>query len=141
MSRFPDGRSTVIVLANNRDVPTRQVANDLSAILYGAAYTTPVAHKPVTLDARTLERYAGQYRFPAAASLSPNTIHTVTVRNGRLLRRVNEGADVELHPESETRFFLDVPGILVSFEVDAAGRTTAMILSRNGRETRAEKIK
>ena len=141
LSRFPDGRITVIVLANNRDVPTRDVANDLSAIVFNAPYSMPAAHTAITLDAKTLERYAGQYRSPAASPLSPNTVHTVTVQNGRLMRRVNDSPAIELHPESETTFFLDVPGILVSFELDAAGRATAMIVRRSGRETRAEKIK
>jgi CubicO group peptidase (beta-lactamase class C family) len=141
LSRFTDGRETVIVLSNNRDVATREIANDLSAILFDAPYTVPLARKAITLDTKTLERYAGQYRFPPASALSPNTIHTVTVENGRLLRRVNEGTAIELFPESEKDFFVNVPGILVSFEVDREGRVTAMILRRAGRETRAEKIK
>jgi D-alanyl-D-alanine carboxypeptidase len=141
LSRFTDDRVTVIVLSNNADVPTRDVANDLSAIVFGAPYTTPVTRTAITLDARTLERYAGQYRFAADAALSPNTIHTITTANGRLLRRVNELAIVELYPASATDFFLDVSSVGVHFEVNPEGRVTAMILRRNGREARGEKIR
>lgn len=139
LSRFTDDRVTVIVLANNRDVVTREIADALAAIAFDAPYEIPAGRRKITLDQNTLERYAGRYRF-GAVGLSPNTVHTVSVAGGRLMRRVNDGAAVELYPESATTFFLDVPNITVSFEVDAQGRATAMILRRGTRETRAERI-
>lgn len=141
LSRYPDSRTTVVVLANIRELATRDVANDLAAILFGAPYTVPQARRAITLDAKILERYAGQYRLTGLPASAPVNIHTVTVENGRLWRRVNAGPAVELHAESETEFFLDMQGILIRFEVDGAGRVNAMTVRQAGRERRGEKIK
>jgi len=49
---------------------------------------------------------------------------------------------VQLTPTSETEFTLVVQGdVQVTFERDAAGNTTAMVIRQSGREMRAEKVK
>jgi len=141
LSRFPGDRFTVIVLGNNGSFLTRPIADALSAIVFGVPYNLPQERRAITVDAGTLARYVGQYQVPPDAPLSPNTVHTVTLENGRLMRQVNQAPKVELFAESETVFFMKGSDAQVVFSLDAAGRVTGLIVRRGGREGTARKVK
>ncbi|MCA1625369.1 MAG: serine hydrolase [Acidobacteria bacterium] len=135
LSRFPADRETVIVLSNNGSLSTRGIAQDLAAIVFGAPYKIPQERKAIALDAKTLEKYVGQFQ-PASGS-----ILTVTLENGKLMRQVGAQPRVELFAESETEFFLKGTDVQITFVKDAQGRVTGQLVRRNGRETLVPKIK
>jgi CubicO group peptidase (beta-lactamase class C family) len=141
LSRFPADRVVVIVLGNNATVASRTIANDLSAIVFGAPYTVPQERRSMTLDAGALAKFVGQYQFPPDAALAANAVHTVTIENGRLMRQVNETPKVELLAASDTEFFPKGVDAEVIFKLDAAGRVTGMTVRRAGREATARKVK
>jgi CubicO group peptidase (beta-lactamase class C family) len=139
LSRFPADRVVVIVLGNNAAVPTRPIANDLAAIVLGAPYTVPQERKAITLDAATLARFVGRYRFPADAP-NANTVVAITLENGRLMRQINEAPKVQLFAQSETEFFVEGVDAQVRFALDPQGRVTTLTLRNGGRESTARKI-
>ena len=89
----------------------------------------------IALDPKLYDRLAGDYE------LAPNFLITILRRDGSLISRATGQAEVELFPESETRFFLKVVDAQVDFQVDASGRVTGLILHQGGQDLPARKIK
>ncbi len=95
----------------------------------------PAARTEIALDPKLYDRLAGDYE------LAPNFLITILRKDGKLVSRATGQAEVELFPESETRFFLKVVDAQVDFQVDAAGRVTGLILHQGGQDLPARKIK
>ena len=134
-TRFPDDRVTVIVLGNTAHAYTRGIANDLSSIAFGAPYKIPQERQAIALDAKTLEKYVGQYQ------VATGMVITVTIEDGRLMRQVGAQPKVELFAESETEFFVKGIESRITFLTDAQGRVTGYLSRRGRAELRATKIK
>jgi len=134
-TRVPDERVTVIVLANTARANTRAIADDLSAIALDAPYKVPQERKAITLDAKILDKYVGEYQLASGVAV------TFTIENGQLTRQVGTQPKVALIAVSETEFF--VPGIeqRIAFLTDAQGRVIAYVSRRGAAELRATKIK
>ena len=135
IARFPADRMTVIVLGNNAVANGRGIANDLSAIAFGAPYKIPQERKAIALDSRILEKYVGQYQ-PASGS-----VITITNENGKLMGQVGQQPKVELFAKSETEFFLKGIALQITFVKDAQGHVTGLVSHRGGRGIPASKIK
>ncbi len=95
----------------------------------------PAARKEITLDPKLYDRLAGDYE------LAPNFLLTILRRGDKLISRATGQAEVELFPESETRFFLKVVDAAVDFTLDASGRVTGLVLHQGGQDLPARKIK
>jgi CubicO group peptidase (beta-lactamase class C family) len=141
LSRFPADRVTVIVLGNNANMASRTIANDLSAIMFGAPYEVPKERTIITADAATLAKYVGQYKIPSETAAGSGAIHTLTLENGRLIRQVNAAPKVELFPVSDTEFFAKGVDVQIFFNVNEQGHVTGLTMRRLGRDTIAPKIK
>jgi CubicO group peptidase (beta-lactamase class C family) len=135
MTRFIDDRVTVIVLGNTARTNTRGVANDLSAIVFGAPYSLPQQRTTITLDPALLQKYAGDYQQ------EPGVVVTIAVEDGRLMRRIGAQPAAELSALSETEFLLKGIDLPITFVVDAQGRVTGYVTRRGGREVMRPKIK
>ena len=135
ISRFPDQRATVIVLMNNDEAAASLVAKDLAAILFGEEYEVPKIRRQAAVDPKIYDAYAGQYE------IAPGFILTVTREGNKLMAQATGQPSAELFPESETKFFLRVVDAQITFEKDAAGRVTGLILHQGGRNIPAKKIK
>jgi len=83
-------------------------------------------HKEITLDAKSLDKFVGQYR------LSPQIVLTITRKGNELVVQENDEMPQELGAESETRFFSRSSDDEYSFELDPAGRVTTMVLHADG---------
>jgi len=81
------------------------------------------AHKEIAVDPKLFDNYAGRYRP------SPDWVYTVT-REGDVLRiQLPAAPKFRLHPESERDYFIEETGdIQVTFQTDAQGRSTGLIL-------------
>lgn len=76
----------------------------------------PYEHKEIKIDPALLDRYVGKY----VAFLTLEFIK----KDNKLWRRRN-GTDIELKPESETKFFYgDGTDRQIEFEVDNSGKVT-----------------
>lgn len=136
--RFTDDRTTIILLSNKGYLKIQALANALPAIVFGEKYELPQEFKPVAVDAKILEQYAGQYQ------VTPAIVITVTLENGKLMVQssANKRPKGELLPESETRFRRSGTDAVFTFERDAAsGRVTGIVISDpSGETTKAPKI-
>jgi len=85
----------------------------------------------IKLPAEVLTRYSGTY------PMEPGLDIVVTEEEGRLMAVVGEPPKVQLHAESETRFFMKEGNIQFEFILNKAGQTTGIIAHHGGDEIRA----
>ena len=86
-------------------------------------------HKEVAVDPKILDRYVGRYSIP------PDVILKITRGpNGHLFVQENDETPQELVPESDRAFFSTTSTDEYSFDVDAYGHTTQMILRADGKD-------
>ena len=95
----------------------------------------PRLPREVHVDPAVFGAYVGRYE------LSPGFIITILVRDGRLFSQATGQEEVELFPESETRFFLKVVDAQVEFLKDPAGRVTGLVLDQGGMKMPARRLK
>jgi len=95
----------------------------------------PVERRAIALDPKLYDRLAGDYE------LTPGFVITLVRRGDRLFSQATGQPEVELFPESETRFFLKVVDAQIDFTVDAAGRVTGLVLHQGGQDLPARKIR
>ena len=85
-------------------------------------------------NSNAYDAYVGQYE------LAPNLVITITRDGNRLISELG-GRKSELVPQSETQFSIPAANIKVTFVRDANGQVTHMIVSDNGREGQARKVR
>lgn len=91
---------------------------------------TAIAYNPADFD-----KYVGAYEFANGAAFM--TVH----RDGaHLFTRLTGQQDVEVFPESPTKFFLKVVDAQVSFNTDDQGHVTEAVLHQNGREQHIKRV-
>lgn len=95
----------------------------------------PGPRKPAVVDPGLYDRLTGDYE------LAPDFIITVLRRGDKLISQATGQPEVELFPESETRFFLKVVDAQVDFVLDAAGRVTGIVLHQGGLDLPARKVR
>lgn len=87
------------------------------------------------VDAAVLERYVGTYQMTPAFAM------VITREGERVFVQATGQGRLEIYPESERDFFLKVVDAQITFEVDAQGKATALVLHQGGRDQRAERVK
>lgn len=85
-------------------------------------------HKRVNVDSATLDKYAGSYGTP------PKQVLVIRHEGDHLTVQENDEPKQELDPENATRFFSTTADDVYTFEVDASGKVTRMVL-RSGDDT------
>jgi hypothetical protein len=88
----------------------------------------------IAFDPKDFDKFVGFYQ------LAPSTIATVTRDGGHYLSRLTGQINVEFFPESQTKFFATVVHAQISFDSDADGRVTAMVLHQAGLEQTAPRV-
>jgi D-alanyl-D-alanine-carboxypeptidase/D-alanyl-D-alanine-endopeptidase len=131
-----DRRRAVVVLANSaNDI------DDLGQCVLGDRsdvkdFNPPKIHQAIQVDTRIYDDYVGQYNFQI-----PGVTITVTREGDHLFARLTGQERYEIFPESETDFFYKVVDAQLTFEKDAAGTVTDVILHQNGRDQKVTKVK
>jgi D-alanyl-D-alanine carboxypeptidase len=95
----------------------------------------PAPRREAEVDPALYDRLAGDYE------LAPDFTITILRRGDKLISQATGQPEVELFPESATRFFLKVVDAQVDFVVDASGRVTGLVLHQGGQDLPAKKIK
>jgi hypothetical protein len=91
--------------------------------------------KPVVLSEAALDRYVGTYQVPGLGEL-------YITREGTTLWGQPAGDDpVQLWPTSETEFYLMEADVQITFQRDATGNTTGMVIHQAGQEIQAANVK
>jgi CubicO group peptidase (beta-lactamase class C family) len=134
LSHYYKGGYTIIVLSNNQ-FNAVGVSQGLAYLLNGKPVVMPYLHKQTALNLSVLKRYVGKYAFPAKIEL--------VERNGKLYRHLpgrGEASDVELKPESPTKFFYaNKMDIQLEFEFDANNQIANVFVINCGIKTRGSK--
>ena len=92
-----------------------RVGTAMASIALGMPVSKPYIPKEVKIDPAILDRYTGNY-------MATNPIEIIK-KNNKLYRRVKTGPEIELKPESSTRFFYaDGSDRFIEFETDKSGQ-------------------
>ncbi len=132
LARFPAEKVTVVVLRNidGGSPGPGKISNDLAALLFGEKLEPAIAK----VDPKIYDAYVGEYQ------LAPNFILAVKRDGDRLMTQATGQGEIEIFPESETKFFPKVMEAKLTFVKDESGKVTHLILQQNG-EHKAMKIK
>jgi D-alanyl-D-alanine-carboxypeptidase/D-alanyl-D-alanine-endopeptidase len=102
--------------------------------LEGEAASAPKEHKAIAVDPKLFEGYVGRYQ------LAPNFILTVTREGSHLFVQATGQPKFEVFPESDREHFLTVVDAQVTFQTDAHGRATELVLHQNGADIPGKRI-
>jgi len=86
------------------------------------------------VDAKLLASYVGHYR------LGPKSIFSVTRVGDRLFAQLTDQAKFELVAESDHVFYARTFNARITFEHDVGGKPRTLIVHRNGRDERGERL-
>jgi serine-type D-Ala-D-Ala carboxypeptidase/endopeptidase len=94
-----------------------------------------VGRKEIVLPPEVLDRYVGEYELTPA-------FHIVVERdgNGLVVTPTGQGR-ARIFAEREGEFFLRAVDAQISFQTDASGKVTGLVLHQNGRDQPAAKIR
>lgn len=95
----------------------------------------PAERKAVSVTAEAFDTLVGEYQ------LAPGFIMTVSRDGARFFTQATGQQPIEIFPESETRYFPRVIEATLQFVKDADGKATEFVLTQNGRDMRAKRIK
>ena len=130
--RKVDIDETIIALSNNGTM-TGQIRAGLESILNDEPILMPYDHKEVNIDPSLLDRYTGKY----TAFLTLEFIK----KDNKLYRHRDGTPDIELKPESETKFFYgDGTDRQIEFAVDPTGKVTKVWFINTGQKGEMKKI-
>jgi CubicO group peptidase (beta-lactamase class C family) len=129
---YPNEDLYIVAISNNESNSTG-IANSLASILFDLPVMTPYIPKEVKIDGALLDGYVGKY-------VAAGPIELVKL-DGKLFRRIENGEDVELKPESTTRFFYaDESDRFIEFEKDKAGTIIKAWFISRGDKTEMKKL-
>jgi CubicO group peptidase (beta-lactamase class C family) len=132
IDRYVKDDICIIVLSNNES-NADFISIGLADILFGVPIELPYQHKEVKIDPALLDRYVGKY----TAFLTLEVIK----KDGKLYRHRAGTPDIELKPESDTKFFYaDDSDRQLQFETDKSGKLLKIWFINNGQKGEMKKL-
>jgi serine-type D-Ala-D-Ala carboxypeptidase/endopeptidase len=131
----PKSHAGIVVLSNySSGAGPDDIGRHLLDTSYALIKVEPIKeHKEVTVDSKLFDKYIGSYQ------LGPNGIMAIT-RDGNQLFEQLTGPKAQLFPEGERKFFLKVVDAQISFDTDAQGKVTQLVLHWNGKDMPAKRL-
>lgn len=96
--------------------------------------TPPKERTAIVVDPAIFDRYAGRFQ------LAPAVFFTVTRKGTSLFVQLTGQPQFEVYPETEKDYFLKAVDAQLTFETDAQGKATAVVLHQMGRDQRAPRV-
>jgi CubicO group peptidase (beta-lactamase class C family) len=128
---FPDDDICVVVISNNGSNSTA-VGTALASIMFNLPVQIPYTPKAVKINSDILDNYLGKYTATSPIELIK--------KEGKLYRHRDGSPDIELKPESNTRFFYADGSLrFIEFEMDKAGKMTKAWFIGNGEKIEMKK--
>jgi len=124
--RYPDDDVCVIVLSNSGNADAGRISRDLAANLFGKHYELPVEPVAIHVNPAVYDSYVGTYE------LAPDFILVVRRKADRLTIQGSGQSEIEIVPESETRFFARGLGAVVNFVRGPQGHAIQLVLQQGG---------
>ena len=122
----PKNRIGVVALSN---ASTTIGVDDIGRHLLDATFpltAPPKELKQVAVDPKLFDGYVGLYQ------LTPSFIITVTREANQLFIQATGQPKFEVFPESDKDYFLKVVDAQITFETDAQGKATGLVLHQGG---------
>jgi CubicO group peptidase (beta-lactamase class C family) len=139
MARFPQDDVFIIVIGNTAITQnnTLRVVNVLTEglenIMFDIPVEVPYVHKEVAIDPSLLDKYVGKY--------DGGLIMQFVKKDNKLYRHRDGFPDIELKPESNTKFFYaDDSNRQLEFELDAKGNVTKTWFINNEQRGELKKL-
>jgi CubicO group peptidase (beta-lactamase class C family) len=136
--RFVDDNICIVVLQNNEELPDR-IAEPISAMMFGIDVTIPYKHEPYKINSEILKRYTGKW---VGNINNEKWIIDIVVKDNKLNRRIEGAPDLEIIPESETKFFYsDGQDKVFDFTQNGTNEITQCWFVINGMKYKLDKTK
>jgi len=98
---FYDDKTCIIILQNNEENPDG-IAYPLSEIIFGRDIPLPYKHHPIKINPEIVKKYTGKW---TGNIYSEKSTVEIVFKDNKLYRRIDANPDIELIPESQTKFF------------------------------------
>lgn len=138
LQRYIDDDVFVVVLGNSYITTPTMMVNDLAAMVFGEPYQIPEIGKPVRVDSKILDQYAGRYQF-GPDFFAPNVIVNIENRGGELYS-TSRGNNIFI-PQSDTTFFDKSVWAMITFVKNDRGQITHFVWRYAGTDYRANRLK
>jgi D-alanyl-D-alanine-carboxypeptidase/D-alanyl-D-alanine-endopeptidase len=128
----PVTHTAVVVLSNTS---TGAGVDDIGRhLLEPSSPLLPAPRAEITVAPEVLDRYVGRYELPSGLVIA------ITREGRQLYGQATNQPKLALFAEKENAFFLKDLDAQFTFETDAAGRTTGLVLHQAGRQTPGKRI-
>jgi CubicO group peptidase (beta-lactamase class C family) len=129
----------VVVLANAETaVGVDDIGTHLlypkAPLLEASAFAPPQEHKQIEVAPAVFQKFVGRYE------LAPNFVVTITEDAGHFYAQATGQGKVELFAESEKEYFLKVVDAQITFESNAAGVVTGVVLHQMGNDAPGKRL-
>jgi len=133
----PSRKIGVVVMTNTTGAGADDIGFHLldPELPLAAAPAPPKQRTAIDVRADVLARYVGTYQ------LAPNFMLEVTLTNGALFVHPTNQQTFRMWPESETDFFLKELDAQLTFQRDASGSVTGVVLHQGGHDQTAPKVR
>jgi len=148
MMRFPEQRTTIILLANS----TSDIGPSVNCYKIADLYlydqfpmdkrpapeekaATSAVHAEVAVDPAIYDQYAGRYQIG-----NLDMVATIARDGKRLMGQFTGQFRFQLFPESDSTFFLKIDEVQVKFRRDETGRVNTLLWYQRGREVPVNRI-
>ena len=134
--RYPEERSTIIVLSNYQHANPSFISDRLARVFLSDRMKLPTA---VKVDPLILKKYAGRYE--ADPNVRPNFIYDVYLENDQLWMTPSHESRRKLVAQSDS-VFLDefLPDARLTFTKDAGGNVSGMSIRIDGQDLTARRL-
>lgn len=129
---YPADKLTVIVLSNLESAPVDRIGYELAALQFGVAPERQA--EAVSIAPALLDGYVGFYQ------VGPKFVVNISREGDRLFAQATKQPKLEIFPESDKAFFYKVVSARLTFEGDAQGRITGLVLHQNGNDLPGRRI-
>ena len=135
---FYDDKTCIIVLENNEENPDG-IAYPLSEIVFGRDIPLPYKHQPYKINPEIEKTYTGKW---TGNIYNEKSNVEIVINENKFYRRVDGNPDIELIPESPTKFYYaDGSDRQFEFVPNIKGEVTRGWYIMNGVKFRRDRIK
>ncbi len=134
---LPDDKLTVIVLANLNALGyvAQDLALKLVSLAHGKTVTLPSERKEISLSSESLAKYVGTYNiepYVGAYGFTHLRQLIISLENGYLMVQEKNQPTIKLFPQSESKFFGEIPDIQIDFFKNEQGQISHLVLQQDG---------
>jgi len=130
---FPADSVVAVILSNNFG-NSIAFGNALASNIFGIPVINPYKHSEIKIDSTILDNYIGYYILASSEKVE------LIKKNGTLYRRL-QSSDMELKPESNTKFFYaNGNDRQVEFKIDSSGKAIDIYFISGGVKEKMERL-